>query len=62
MRIFRTPSQETRQKISRSKMGQRHTEAAKQKISASLKRYWQTIPDAPETNTDKKGVQNETAN
>lgn len=43
-------------------MGQRHTEAAKQKISASLKRYWQTIPYAPETNTDKKGGQNETTN
>lgn len=56
MRLYRTVSQETKDKISASKQGQKHTEATKQKISASLTKYWKTIPPAPENNFDNSNV------
>ena len=56
MRIYRTLSQQTKEKISASKQGQKHTQATKQKISASLTKYWKTIPPAPKNNFDNSNV------
>jgi hypothetical protein len=49
MRKYRQPSDDVRAKMSVAHTGRTHSEQTKQKISASMTKYWSTIPDAPTT-------------
>ena len=58
MRKYRQPSDDVRAKMSVAHCGRTHSEQTKQKIAASMTRYWRTIPDAPMTMDEFFGDEN----
>ena len=53
-RTQRKLSAETREKISQSMLGKKHSEETKRKMSESMKKYWSTIPyENNEENTEE---------
>ena len=54
-RIYRELNDETKQKISNATRGRTKSEAHRQHLSQSLKKYWQTIPNKPASNHPQSG-------
>ena len=43
-RLFREPSEMTRERMSKAHQGVTKSEKTKQRISDAMKKYWETIP------------------
>lgn len=56
MRQFRELSDETKRKISTSMVNRPKSDQHKQNISKSMKEYWQTIPNKPQTDAENKST------
>ena len=52
MRQFRQLSDETKQKISQSLRGKSKSLTHKEHIRNSLKNYWNTVPNKPDTDNE----------
>lgn len=50
-RLFREPSEMTRQRMSMAHQGVTKSDKTKQRISDSMKRYWERIPSSKEDET-----------
>lgn len=50
-RIYRELDDATKQKISNATRGRTKSEAHRQHLSQSLKKYWETIPNKPVSDT-----------
>ena len=57
-RLFRQPTEAAKQKMSVAHKGKTLPLETKQKISQSMRNYWQTIPNKPMDNEDNKVINN----
>jgi hypothetical protein len=52
-RLFREPSEMTRERMSKAHQGITKSDKTKQRISASMKKYWERIPSNKETQNSR---------
>lgn len=52
-RLFREPSEMTRERMSKAHQGVTKSEKTKQRISDSMKKYWEKIPSNKETQNSR---------
>jgi hypothetical protein len=52
-RLFREPSEQTRERMSMAHQGVTKSDKTKQRISDSMKKYWERVPSNKEDETDQ---------